>query len=220
MSHRPRVHLATPAAVAFAFVLCASGTSAEEKAATSSNAGSYSLDPAHTTIGFQIRHLVSKVPGRFGTFSGVLDFDPANLAATRVQVDIDAASISTGVEKRDTHLKSADFFEVEKFPKITFKSTSVKVADGTHAQMTGDLTIKGITKSVILDVEVLGVGPGLMRETRAGFEAHGKIDRTDFNVVWNRTLEGGGTLLGDDVDIVLSVEAFKPPAEAEAARKG
>jgi polyisoprenoid-binding protein YceI len=194
---------------------------AEDKAAAAARpgAGAYVIDPAHTTVGFQIRHLVSKVTGRFTSFTGSLEFDPANLAATQVQVDIEAASINTGVDRRDADLRSANFFDVQKFPKLTFRSTSVKPVDATHAQLTGDLTIKGITKPVTLEVEVLGIGPGMQGETRAGFEARGRINRTDFDVVWNRTLEGGGILLGNDVDVLLQVEAYQPAPES-AAKKG
>jgi polyisoprenoid-binding protein YceI len=221
MSRSLTARLAALALLPLALAVTAGPALAGDKpaAAAKSGAGAYVIDPAHTTIGFQIRHLVSRVTGRFGSFTGTLEFDPADLAATQVQVDIEAASINTGVERRDADLRSANFFDVAKFPKLTFRSTAVKSADATHAQLIGDLTIKGITKSVALDVEVLGMGPGLAGETRAGFEARGKINRTDFDVVWNRTLEGGGTLLGDEVDLILQVEAYKPAPES-AAKKG
>lgn len=218
----PLFVLALTLAPVAAFTLARAGESVPATPTSSAPAKAgveaYQPDLAHSNIGFNVRHLVSKVPGRFRAYTASIRWNPANLAATQVEAEIDASSIDTGNEKRDNHLRSPDFFEVEKFPKLTFKSTSVKAVDATHAQLSGDLTIKGITKPVTLDVEVLGVANGMRPgEKRAGFEAHGKINRKDFNILWNRSLDNGGFLLGDDVELVLQIEALKPSTETPPA---
>lgn len=192
----------------------------------------YKIDPNHSQVGFQIRHLVSRVPGRFDKFSGEITYDPANIAASKVTAEIDAATINTANENRDKHLKSPDFFDVEKNPKITFASTSVSAAGKDHFTVAGNLTIHGVTKPATLDVQALGsmanpMGPG----QRAGFSAKTTLNRKDFGIVWNKSLDAGGALLGDDVDVTLLVEAVsaapaapptppKPPApEAKPSDK-
>jgi polyisoprenoid-binding protein YceI len=195
-------------------------TSAAPPKAPAAAAGpqTYVLDRAHTTIGFQVRHIVSHVPGKFDSFTGAVTFDPKNLASMQLTADIDANSIDTGNEKRDNHLRSPDFFDVANNPKITFKSTSVKAVDATHAEVTGDLTMRGVTKPVTLAVEFLGAMSGQGGQSRAGFEAHGKVNRQDFGINWNRTLDNGSFLLSDDVDLVINVEAMYPaPPAAPAA---
>ena len=185
------------------------------------------LDVSHTNVGFTVRHFFSKVPGRFGDFSGQVNYDAKNIGASSVDVTIQATSIDTKNERRDNHLRSGDFFEVEKFPTLTFKSTKIvaakpELASGDKFQIQGDLTIKGITKPVTLDATFLGSGPvaigGNSQGTVAGFEATTTINRKDFNILWNRTLDQGGTMLGDDVDVVLTIEAVKAKPE-EAAKK-
>ena len=177
------------------------------------------IDPSHTRVGFSIRHFFTPVKGEFKNVSGTIALDQANLSASQVNVEIETASINTNNERRDTHLKSADFFDAEKNPKITFVSKSIAVKDN-KGTMTGDLTMHGITKPVTLDVEVGGMGkmgPG----TVAGFTATGKLDRKEFGINWNKTLDQGGTMLGDDVTLEISVEAKTPPptkpAETAAA---
>jgi len=179
------------------------------------------LDPNHTRVGFSIRHFFTPVKGEFKNVSGTIALDQANLNATQVNVEIDAASINTNNEKRDTHLRSDDFFAVEKNPKITFVSKSIAVKDN-KGTMTGDLTMRGVTKPVTLDVVVEGIGkqgPG----TIAGFTASGKLNRKDYGILWNRTLDQGGTMLGDDVTLEITVEAKTPPppkpAETAATSK-
>ena len=193
-------------------------SAAPQKAAEASGPQTYVLDRAHTTIGFQVRHIVSHVPGKFDAFTGTVTFDPKNLGSMQLTADIDANSIDTGNEKRDNHLRSADFFDVANNPKITFKSTSVKAVDATHAEVTGDLMMRGVTKPVTLAVEVLGVMSGQGGQSRAGFEAHGKVNRQDFGINWNRALDNGSFLLSDDVDLNINVEAMYPaPPAAPAA---
>jgi polyisoprenoid-binding protein YceI len=187
----------------------------------------FKLDPSHTDVGFSIRHFFSRVPGKFNKFEGTIQLDQKNLAGSSVVATIDAASIDTNHERRDTHLKSGDFFDVEKTPTITFKSTKVTAGESGAFQVAGDLTIRGITKPVTLDCQFLGSGDvvveGRPNGTRAGFEAKTTVNRKDFGIVWNRTLDQGGAMLGDDVAIVIQVEAIKegsmPARQAPAAAK-
>jgi polyisoprenoid-binding protein YceI len=168
----------------------------------------YKLDPPHSQVNFSIRHFVSRVQGRFNTVSGEITLDKDNMAASKVTAEIDATSIDTGNEKRDGHLKSDDFFKTEKNPKITFISTSVTSSAKDKLTVSGNLTMAGVTKPVVLDVTVTGFMPGL-----AGFEAKAKVNRKDFGILWNHTLDSGGVVLGDDVDITITVEAKTPPKE-------
>jgi len=178
----------------------------------------YKIDTAHSSIGFSVRHLVAKTYGRFKTYDGTIAFDPADLKTAVVNLEIDAASVTTDNEKRDEHLKTDAFFDVEKFPKLTFKSTGVKPTNAESGVLTGDLTIRGITKPVELQYTILGQGVG-RRGKQLGLEATGKINRKDFNVLWNHTLDTGGTVLGDDVTLLITVEANEdvpaPPAPAK-----
>ena len=171
----------------------------------------WELDPAHSSIGFGVRHMmISTVHGEFHTFSGKATGDPAHPTDATVEATIEAASIDTRNDKRDGHLKSPDFFDVEKFPTITFKSKKIEPGAAGHVKVTGDLTLHGVTKEVVFDVE----GPTQaikdpMGNTKAGAHATTKIDRKDFGLVWNKTMDGGGLMLGDDVDVTIDVEAAK-----------
>jgi polyisoprenoid-binding protein YceI len=181
-------------------------------------AETYAIDPHHTQVAFKIRHFFSKVQGRFNTFEGTIVLDRADLAKGSVSFSIDAASIDTNAPDRDNHLRSADFFDVEKSPKITFKSTRVKQVAKDKLQVEGNLTIRGVTRPVTLDVDVLGFGPGA--GFRGGFEARTTINRADYGVSWNKALEGGGTVLGNDVEIAINVEAVRQdpkPASGESS---
>ncbi len=186
------------------------------------------LDPTHSIVGFQVRHFFSKTPGRFKDVDGVIQFDAKNPAASSVEVTIQATSIDTENERRDGHLRSADFFDVEKFPTLTFKSKKVSLeagktalAPGDKFKIEGDLTIRGITKPVTLDATFMGAGTvgigGNSMGTIAGFEASTVVDRKDFGIVWNRNLDQGGVMLGDEVWINLQVEAKTPPPARPAA---
>ncbi len=179
-------------------------------------AASWKIDPGHSSTRFEIRHLFSKVQGDFTTFSGTLDYDPANPTAAKVETKIDAASINTNNEHRDGDLKSENFFDVTKYPDITFTSTKVEKVEA-GLKVTGDLTMHGVTKPVVLDVEILGTGahPMIKGGQVAGFSARTKIDRKDFGITWNKTLDSGSTLLGDDVDITLNIEAVNAPPKPE-----
>ncbi|MBY4461770.1 YceI family protein, partial [Rhodococcus fascians] len=158
-------------------------------------AGTWAIDPTHSTVGFTVRHLVvSKVRGRFQNFSGTVTV--AADGTPSVDAEIDVTSITTDNEQRDGHLKTADFFEVEKFPTATFKSTSVK-ADGGDFVVTGDFTLHGVTKSIDLKLEFNGVNAGMGNGPVAGFEASTTINRKDFGISIDMPLEGGGAVVGD-----------------------
>jgi polyisoprenoid-binding protein YceI len=170
----------------------------------------YKVDPDHSGVSFTIRHFVSNVPGRFKDFDGVVKYDKQNPAASSVSFTVQAASLDTDNEDRDKHLRSADFFETDKFPTLTFSSTSVKPVDAHTLEVTGDLTIKGVTRKVTVPVEVLGTVKG-PRGEKAGFETSFKIDRKEYGINWNRVLDTGGAVLGDDVKIGISIEADRQP---------
>ncbi len=180
-------------------------------------AETWDIDPTHTSVGFEVRHLFTKVAGKFNEVSGTIVFDPANPTAASATITIPTASIDTKNDRRDTHLKSADFFDAANNPTITFKSTKVEKAGESTFKVTGDLTMRGVTKPTVLDVEFLGSGPHPMIPGGkvAGFSATTKVNRKDFGINWNKTLDTGGTLLSDDVDIRIDVEAVHKPAEAK-----
>jgi polyisoprenoid-binding protein YceI len=177
----------------------------------------YNIDNAHTAANFTVRHMmVTNVRGNFEKISGVLNFDPANPAAAVVDVTIDAASINTGVADRDNHLRSADFLDVANYPNITFKSTKVEANGDNRAKVTGDLTIRGVTKSVVMDVEFLGQTGSPFGDTRAGFEASTSINREDFGLTWNVAMEAGGVLVGKDIKISIDAETILVTETANA----
>jgi polyisoprenoid-binding protein YceI len=170
----------------------------------------FNIDGSHTSVTFSVRHLmISTVRGEFQKVSGQLQYDPAAVEASTLSVTVELASVNTREEKRDAHLRSDDFFAVEKHPHMTFVSTKVEKA-GSGLAVTGDLTIRGVTKSVTLAVdEVTGeqVDPWGMR--RIGASAHGKIKRSDFGIVWNGVLEAGGVVVSDEVKIQLDASFVK-----------
>jgi polyisoprenoid-binding protein YceI len=174
----------------------------------------YQVDPVHSTVGFTIRHFVSNVSGNFRDFDGMVHYDKAQLAAAKVELTVRAASIDTANGDRDNHLRSPDFFEVEKFPALSFTSTSVKPLDADTLEVTGDLTIHGVTQRVTMPIEVLGTLRTPNGE-KAGFETGFTLDRKDYGIVWNRALDAGGTVLGDDVKVYIAIEANRQqPAAA------
>ena len=170
--------------------------------------GPWTIDPSHTTLGFVARHLmVAKVRGRFGAVTGEITIADDHLASS-VTATIEMGSVDTGDAGRDEHLRGADFFDVETYPTMTFASTGV-VADGSDYKVTGDLTIKGITKSVTLDLEFDGVSGDPWGGTRAGFTATGEIDRRDWGLEWNVALDTGGMLVGEKIKLQLDIEAVR-----------
>jgi polyisoprenoid-binding protein YceI len=185
-------------------------------AAPALRAETYGIDSAHSQVGFRIKHLVGKVPGRFTGFSGTIEYTPGKPESWKVDAKIDPATINTDNEKRDGHLKAADFFDVAKFPDMAFKSTKVTDVKGETAKLHGDLTMHGVTKAVVLDLEIGGTTKDPWGKTRAGFAATGTINRKDFGITYNSVLDNGGLMLGEDVAISLDIEAVLKPADAPA----
>lgn len=174
-------------------------------------AATWRIDINHSEVRFRIRHFVNRVSGNVADWDGTITGDPTDWAAGSVEVHMRAATIDTRNEKRDSDLRGPNFFDAEKFPEMTFISRSVTVS-GTDLTIQGDLTIKGTTKPVTLKGTYLGITPGKEGRDRVGFEASTTINRLDFGVSWNRVVEGGGAMLGDEVTIEISIEAIKQPA--------
>ncbi len=172
-------------------------------------ADTYVIDKNHSEASFQVRHMLTKVRGKFDDFAGTILMDAAKPEASSVEFTIKAASIDTGVEQRDKHLRSADFFDVEKNPEITFKSSSVKATSKDHYDVAGTLTMHGVAKQITLPVTFLGTVKSPFGDQRAGFESGITLNRKDFGLLWNKTLEAGGVLVGDDVEIAINIEAAK-----------
>ena len=191
--------------LAFAAPLHAQGAAPVADAAP---ANSWRIDASHSELSFRIRHFVSKVRGTFGSWQGTIIADPAQLDAGQVEIVIDAKSIDTNHERRDADLRSANFFEVEKFPEIRFTSRSVEV-NGNDLTIVGDLTMRGITKPVTLTGEYIGATEDNRGRRRIGFEASTKVDRTAWGITWNRLAEGGGAMLGDEVEISVVLAAVQ-----------
>jgi polyisoprenoid-binding protein YceI len=182
----------------------------------------WNLDTTHSSITFTVRHMVvAKVHGRFSRFEGTLrlpEGEPsgANLLSGAVDVSIETASIDTQVEQRDNHLRSPDFFDAERFPRITFRSTGVSRKAGEGLRVTGELTLHGVTRPVELETEFLGRMKDPFGIERVAFSASTRIDRKDFGLTWNQALEAGGVLVGDRIDIAIELQAV-PAAAAKAA---
>jgi polyisoprenoid-binding protein YceI len=194
---------------AFAFAACVGMASAE----------TYSVDTAHSDVAFKVRHMgISNVTGKFEKFGGTFTVDPKNVKATTGNLSIDVNSITTGNAKRDAHLKGEDFFDAAKYPEIKFVSKEVKDVNDKDSTCTlvGDLTIHGITKDVALKVK----GGGIMKDgwgnERAAFTASGKINRFDYGLKWNKTVEAGGLVVGPEVELNLAFEGVRPVAAAPA----
>jgi polyisoprenoid-binding protein YceI len=169
-------------------------------------AKTYKVNGPHSNVSFTIRHFVSEVEGRFTDFEGAIKYDPAAVANDTVSFTIKSTSISTDNEDRNKHLRSADFFEVEKYPTLSFTSTSVTQKDPKTLDVTGDFTLHGVTKKITIPVTVMGISKS-SKGDKAGFKSTFSINRKDYGVVWNRALDGGGAMLGDDVSITILVEA-------------
>jgi polyisoprenoid-binding protein YceI len=191
------------AAVTLTIALCGSATAAQS---------TYTIDTTHSSVGFRVRHLVTKVSGQFNEFDGTIVADFQNLDASSVEFVIKTASIDTGNEERDGHLRSPDFFDAETYPEITFTSTKITKKDDATYVVTGNLTIRGVTRNVVLDVDYLGEVQAL-GGTRAGYEISTTIDRREFGVSWNRVLDQGGVVLGDDVEVMIDLEVVRQPTE-------
>ena len=167
----------------------------------------YNIDKAHSEATFQVRHLLTKVRGRFSDFAGTIQYDEARPENSLVEFTIQATSIDTSEKDRDTHLRSADFFEVEKFQTLTFQSRSIARKGTNQFNLTGDLTMHGVTRQVSFDVEFLGKAKDPWGNERIAFEAETTVNRKDYGLHWNAALETGGFLVGDEVKISLSIQA-------------
>lgn len=177
----------------------------------------WNFDLSHSSVNFHVRHLmVSKVHGRFALWGGTLELDNDDITRSRVDVTIDAGSVDTKDEKRDAHLRSPDFLDVETFPKLTFKSTKIEKVGDEELGVTGDLTIHGVTKPVKLAVELGGQVKDPWGGTRTGFSAKTSFNRKDFGLGWNAVLEAGGVLVGEKVEITLEIEAIQAVVAAAA----
>jgi polyisoprenoid-binding protein YceI len=184
---------------------------------TTATAQGWNIDPAHSGVGFSVRHMViSKVRGRFAKFGGTIRIDEKDLTKSAVDVRVDAASIDTGIADRDTHLRSPDFLDVEKFGAITFKSRRVEKVSENQYRLVGDLTIRDATHEFAFDVEYGGLGKDPWGNVRAGFTAKGHLDRRDYGLHWNQVLEAGGVLVGERVDIDIELEAVKAAQQRAA----
>ena len=187
---------------------------------TSLSAAQYNIDPAHSEIIFKVKHLgISTVTGHFLKFAGTFDVDAKNVKATKGNATIEASSINTGMDKRDEHLKSPDFFDVAKFPDLKYVSKEVrKVSEkDSTCELVGDLTMHGVTKEIILTVKGGGIAIDPWGNERAAFSATGHVNRKDFGLVWSKTMDNGSLVVSENVDIVLSFEGMRtlPPAPAK-----
>jgi polyisoprenoid-binding protein YceI len=184
-------------------------------------ASTWNIDPTHTDVLFSAKHMmVTTVRGKFASVSGAVEGDPQDPSAAKGTFTIDVASLNTGVEQRDGHLRSADFFDVENYPTATFVSTKVESKGGSDYRVTGDLTIRGTTRPVTFDVEVLGVYSGMDGSRRVGLHAEAKINREDFGLTWNVALESGGWLVGKEIRLELDIavqDAVAATVASEAA---
>lgn len=170
----------------------------------------WTVDPMHSEIGFKVRHLViSNVSGKFTKFEGTVVSDKEDFSDAKINFSADIDSISSGSAQRDEHLKSADFFDAANHPKLTFVSTSIAPKGSDEFDMTGDLTIRGVTKQVTLKAECGGIGPNAYGQTVAGFELSGKINRKDFGLNWHGVTEAGGIVVSDEVKLVINAELVK-----------
>jgi polyisoprenoid-binding protein YceI len=177
----------------------------------------WTIDGAHTQVDFSVKHMmISTVRGHFAGIAGTIELDEADLTGSSVSVTIDASTVDTGMAQRDAHLKSAEFFDVENHPTVTFRSTKVEKA-GDGYRISGDLTIRGVTRQVVLDAEHLGVVQSMQGGRHAGFAATTKLDRDDWGLTWNVGLESGGWLVGKDITLTIDAAADEVTVAASAA---
>jgi polyisoprenoid-binding protein YceI len=182
------------------------------------NSMSWQIDSAHSHVEFSVRHMmISKVRGQFERFTGTIELDEADVTRSTVDVQIEAASINTRDAQRDAHLRSADFLNAEQYPYLTFKSKRIEQIDSSRARIIGDLTIRDVTREVVLNTEYTGQSKSPWGTTSAGFNAETRINRKDWNLAWNVALETGGVLVGEDVTISIELELVRQPEEVEAA---
>ncbi|MFJ8670467.1 YceI family protein [Streptomyces sp. NPDC093589] len=177
--------------------------------------GDYTVDPAHSSIGFTVRHaMVTNVRGAFGEHEGTLHLDGADPARSSAGLDVKIASIDTGIADRDGHLRGSDFFDADAFPLMTFRSTAVEQVDGDRYRVTGNLTLKDVTKPLTIDLEFNGSATDVYGAERVGFEGSAEILRSDWGLTWNAALETGGVMVSDKVKLTFDISAVKAAPEA------
>lgn len=177
--------------------------------AASVQAAVYDIDVSHSSVEFKIKHMLSKTRGNFEDFKGTVEYEAGKPDAWKADAVIQLKSVNTSNKDRDNHLRGADFFDVEKYPEMTFKSTKISGTTETTAKLEGLLSLHGVEKPVTLDLEILGVTKDPWGNTRAAFTATGKINRKDFGIVYNKVLDNGGVMLGEEVDITIEIEAIE-----------
>ncbi|MDT0455427.1 YceI family protein [Streptomyces sp. DSM 41527] len=177
--------------------------------------GDYTIDPAHSSIGFTVRHaMVTNVRGAFGDYEGTLHLDGADPSRSTASLDVTIASIDTGIADRDGHLRSADFFDAETFPLMTFRSTAAEQVSGDRYRITGDLTLRDVTKPLTIDLEFHGAATDVYGAERVGFEGSAEILRSDWGLTWNAALEAGGVMVSDKVKLLFDISAVKAAPQA------
>ncbi len=182
---------------------------------------SWQIDYGHARVGFTGRHLmISTVRGEFERFRGTVEFDEHDVSLSKAEILIEAASVNTCNSQRDDHFRTADFFDVEKYPYITFKSKRVIMHDANHGQLIGDLTIRNITREVVLEGEYGGVSQTPWNTYSAGFNLHGKVNRKDWGLNWNMVLAGGGLVAGDEITLTIDLELTRPVEAVVPAQAG
>ncbi|GMU86666.1 MAG: polyisoprenoid-binding protein [Ignavibacteriales bacterium] len=170
----------------------------------------WAVDPTHSEIGFKVKHMMfTNVSGKFNSFEAAIENDDDKFETSKISFNADTTSIDTANADRDAHLRSADFFEVEKFPKLSFVSTEIKKVDDNQYKVSGDFTIRDVTKNITLDAEYSGLMKDPWGNTKAGFSLSGKISRKDFGLLWNAALETGGVLVSDEVKLLSEVQLIK-----------
>ncbi|WP_405573029.1 YceI family protein [Streptomyces sp. NBC_01167] len=191
----------------------ATATAPQVDPALAALSGSYTIDPAHSSIGFTVRHaMVTNVRGSFGEFSGSLELNGTDPHHSTAEIDVTITSIDTGIADRDGHLRSGDFFEAEKFPLMTFRSTQAENLGGDTYRLTGDLTIKDVTRPLAIDLEFNGSATDVYGAERVGFEGSAEILRSDWGLTWNAALETGGVMVSDKVKLTFDISAIKAAA--------
>jgi polyisoprenoid-binding protein YceI len=214
-----RLSLVAPAILGLTLAVSAPAAAQAPAAAPAAAPNTWTIDSAHTSSAFAVKHMmVSTVRGAFGKTEGTITWDGKDVSTIKADVTIDATTITTNNEKRDTHLKSKDFFDVASFPTITFKSKKAEAAGAGKFKVVGDLTMRGVTKEVTLDVE--GPSQPLIAQGRArvGATATTKVNRQDYGVSWSRSLDGGGVVVSDEVVITIEMELVKPLAAAQTGQ--
>ncbi|MEU6079747.1 YceI family protein [Streptomyces sp. NPDC047108] len=192
-----------------------SAAAAAPGAALAALTGDYTIDPAHSSLGFTVRHaMVTNVRGDFGDFDGTLSLDGADVSRSGASLDVRIASIDTGIADRDGHLRSGDFFDAEKYPSMTFRSTAAEHLSGDTYRITGDLTIKDVTRPLAIDLEFNGSATDVYGNERVGFEGRADILRSDWGLTWNAALETGGVMVSDKVKLTFDISAIKSAPQA------